>query len=143
MSDVMTFKDLMAAIQHEINSCNATIRNFQGGLDYPREALERVDEVYLAISKIENLKEIRDVLGHFGWNYNFVENIIEIWLSRLDRFFVKKLKRSGMSSSTSPSHRAMEIADMETASLWFDDLGVEIFRRDCIKEILDKANERL
>ena len=141
MSDVMTVDDLMAAIQLEINSCNATIKKFQERFENnPRYALEWADEVYLAVSKIEDLKKLQDMMVGFQKNYN-VENIVERFLRLLDQYFVNKLQRSGMSSSTSLSHRSVGIADTETAGLWFDDYNfrVETLKRSNIKAILDEA----
>ena len=140
MSDVMTVDALKVYIKWEINNCNATIKKFQEQLENdPRYALEWGDGVYLVASKMENLKKFQLLLDYFEENYN-VENIVEKCLRLLDRFFVNKLKRSSMSGSTL-SHRAMNIADMETAGLWFDDddFGFETLKRSNIKEILDEA----
>ena len=140
MSDVMTVDALKVHIGWEINSCNATIKKFLEQFDNdPGDALEWADEVYLAVSKMENLKEVQGLVGYVEGNYN-VENIVEICLRLLDRFFVNKLQRTSMSSRTNRlSHRAMNIAHTETANSWFDDFGFETLKRSNIKEILDEA----
>ena len=122
MSDVMTVDVLKVHIRWAINDCNATIKKFQEQLENdPKYALVWGDGVYLLTSKMENLKKFQLLLDYFEENYN-VENNVERFSRLLNRFFVNKLQRSGMSGSTL-SHRAMDIADMETAGLWFDDFG--------------------
>ena len=139
MSDVLTVDALKLHIEWAIKNCNATIKKFQEQLENdPRYALEWGDGVYLAVSKMENVKQIQRLVDHFEENYN-VENIVEKCLGSLDRFFVNKLQRSGMNGSTSLSHRAMEIADTETAGLWFDDVPLKIFQRACIKKTLERS----